>query len=67
MHQHTKALILVHHCQIAVSPDEADPYYWIGKTYEAMGKKEDARNNYQSALNLDKDMAEAREGLDRVK
>lgn len=50
-----------------VSPDEADPYYWIGKTYEAMGKKDEARNNYQSALNLDKNMVEAKEGLGRVK
>src|SRR5688572_11089745 len=50
-----------------VSPDEEDPYYWIGKTYEAMGKKEEARNNYQSALNLNKEMVEAKAGLDRVK
>ena len=51
---------------LQISIDEADPYYWIGKTYEAMGKKEDARNNYQSALNLDKDMAEAREGCSNI-
>ena len=49
-----------------VSPDEPFPYYWIGKTYEAMGNKQEARLNYQRACGLDKYFEEACEAAARM-
>lgn len=50
-----------------VFPDEADPYYWLGKTQEATGKKDKARLDYQRAYGLDKSFTEAKEAVDRLK
>jgi tetratricopeptide (TPR) repeat protein len=50
-----------------VFPDEADPYYWLGKTQEATGNKDEARLNYQRAYGLDKSFTEAKEAADRLK
>lgn len=45
----------------------ADAYYWVGKCYEAQGKKQEAALEYERTLALDKDFAEAKEALKRVK
>lgn len=52
---------------LTISPKYADGYYWVGKCLETMGDKEQANLNYQKALGLDKNMKEAREGLERTK
>ena len=48
---------------IKVDPTYAESFYWIGKTYEAMGNKEDAKLNYERAYGLDKTMDKAKEKL----
>jgi tetratricopeptide (TPR) repeat protein len=50
-----------------VFPSEALPYYWIGKTQQALGKREEARSNYQRAYGLDKTLTEAKDSADRLK
>jgi tetratricopeptide (TPR) repeat protein len=52
---------------LTISPKHADGYYWLGKCLEALGDREQANLNYQKALGLDKDMKEAREGLERTR
>jgi tetratricopeptide (TPR) repeat protein len=52
---------------LKVSATYADAYYWLGKSQEAMGKKEDAVLNYQRAYGLDKSLSEAKEAADRLK
>jgi tetratricopeptide (TPR) repeat protein len=49
-----------------VSNTDADTYFWMARCYEATGKLQDARENYQRALALDRDFSEAREGLKRI-
>lgn len=49
-----------------VSPSTADFFFWIGKTQEAQGHKEDAKLNYQRAYTLDKTMTEAKQAADRL-
>lgn len=49
-----------------VSNTDADTYYWIGRCYEATGKKEEAITNYQRALALDNSFSEARKALRRL-
>ncbi len=51
---------------ISVSPDEADPYYWLGKTWEAMGNPAEAKLNYQRAYGLDKSLTEAKEAAEKL-
>ena len=41
-------------------------YYWMGKCYEKLGRKEEAIQNYQTALLYDKNFIEAREALDKL-
>ncbi len=41
-------------------------YYWMGKCYEKLNKKDEAIQSYQNALLYDKDFIEAREALDRL-
>jgi tetratricopeptide (TPR) repeat protein len=45
----------------------ADAYFWIGKCYEAQGKKQEAALEYERAVALDKDFKEAKEGMARMK
>ena len=52
---------------LKVSAAYADAYYWLGKCQEAVGKKEDARLNYQRAYGLDKSLIEAKEAAERLK
>ena len=49
-----------------ISPKFPDAYFWMGKTQEAMGQKEEAKLNYQRAYSLDKTFAEAKEAADRI-
>jgi len=58
--------ISVFQLALKISATNADAYYWLGKSEEAMGKKEDARLNYQRAYGLDKSLTEAKEGADRL-
>lgn len=39
-------------------------FYWMGRCYEKLGKKQDAIQSYQTALLYDKNYQEAREALD---
>ena len=50
-----------------VFPSEALPYYWIGKSQQALGNKDEARLNYQRAYGLDKTLTEAKDSADRLK
>lgn len=49
-----------------ISPTYADSYYWAGKCEEALGKKKEAKLNYQRAYGLDKKLREAKEAADRL-
>lgn len=49
-----------------ISPDEADPYYWLAKTQEKEGKREEAKLNYQRAYGLDKTLVEAKQAAERM-
>jgi tetratricopeptide (TPR) repeat protein len=50
-----------------VSPTYANAYYWLAKTKEAMGDKQEAKLDYQRAYGLDKTMKEAKEAAERLK
>lgn len=50
-----------------VFPSESLPYFWLGKTQQALGDKNEARLNYQRALGLDKTFTEAKDSADRLK
>jgi tetratricopeptide (TPR) repeat protein len=41
-------------------------YFWMGKCYEKLNRKNDAIESYQTALLYDKDYTEARNALDRI-
>ncbi len=41
-------------------------YYWLGKCYEKLNKKDKAIQSYQNALLYDKDYTEARQALNRL-
>lgn len=45
----------------------ADACYWTGRCYEAIGKKEEALDYYYQAVMFDRDFAEAKEGIKRLK
>ena len=49
-----------------VSATFPDAYFWIGKCQEAMGRKEEAKLNYQRAYGLDKTFTEAKEAADKL-
>ncbi|MDB5208532.1 MAG: hypothetical protein JWR72_3607 [Flavisolibacter sp.] len=49
-----------------VSPATADFYFWVAKTQEAMGNRQDAKTNYERAYALDKTMSEAKEAAERL-
>lgn len=50
-----------------VFPSESLPYFWLGKTQQATGNKNEARLNYQRAYGLDKTFTEAKDSADRLK
>jgi tetratricopeptide (TPR) repeat protein len=47
-------------------PHYAPAYLWKGRAFEAMGKMDEAANEYQTALHADANLAAAKEALDRV-
>lgn len=49
-----------------VAPTDASVYYWLGKTKEASGNKQEAKLDYQRAFGLDKTLTEAKEAADRL-
>ncbi len=50
-----------------VSNTNADTYYWLGRCYEELKDKEQAKENYGRALSLDRDLVEAEDGIERLK
>jgi tetratricopeptide (TPR) repeat protein len=50
-----------------VSNTNADAYFWMARSYEAIGKKNEAIRNYERAISLDRNFGEAWEGLQRLK
>lgn len=51
---------------IEIRPTYADAFYWLGKTYEQKGSKENAIKEYQRALVLDPSILEAKQALQRL-
>lgn len=45
---------------------DAEPYYWLGKTQEAMGDTSHAKLNYERAYGLDHSLTEANEAAKRL-
>ncbi len=41
-------------------------YYWLGRCYEKLGKKKEAIENYQQALQIDPDYLEAKDALGKL-
>jgi tetratricopeptide (TPR) repeat protein len=52
---------------VTVANTNPDAYFWMARCYEAMNNKDLAIANYERALALDKQFAEAAEGLRRLK
>lgn len=50
-----------------IAPRDADAYYWQGRCYEKIGKKEDAMDNYIRAYSLDRTFTEAKEHIDNLR
>ncbi|MEP7279298.1 MAG: tetratricopeptide repeat protein [Bacteroidota bacterium] len=50
-----------------ISYTNADNYYWTGRCYEAIGKKEEAIDYYFKALTFDRNFTEAKEAIKRLK
>lgn len=50
-----------------VFPSDGEPYYWLGKTQEAVNDKSNAKLNYQRAYGLDHSLKEAKEAAARLK
>ncbi len=49
-----------------VSNTNADAWYWLGRTYEAMGNNEEAARNYERTISLEPDFAEAKQRLRKL-
>lgn len=62
-----KEALAIFNLAATVSNAYADAYYWQAKCYEAMNNKKDALINYEKALALDKNLVEAKQGMERVK
>ncbi|MCW3117337.1 MAG: hypothetical protein JWM28_1419 [Chitinophagaceae bacterium] len=51
----------------SVSPAYADAYYWTGKCLQALGQKDEAKENYRRAYGFDKTLTEAKDSADKIK
>jgi tetratricopeptide (TPR) repeat protein len=51
---------------LTVSPATAEFHYWIGKTEQALGNKQEAKLAYQRAYGLDKSLTEAKEAAKKL-
>lgn len=49
-----------------ISATFPDAYYWMGRSQEALGQKEEAKLNYQRAYGLDNSFTEAKEAANRL-
>ncbi|HSK11662.1 MAG TPA: tetratricopeptide repeat protein [Phnomibacter sp.] len=52
---------------IRVNKSNAEAWYWLGKSAEALGKKEKALEYYARAYSLDRSLTEARRAIERSK
>ena len=50
-----------------IAPRDADAYYWQGRCFEKIGKKEDAMDNYIRAYSLDRTFTEAKQHIDNLR
>jgi tetratricopeptide (TPR) repeat protein len=55
------------HLATTVSNTDPDAYYWMGRCYEVINKKEEAIAFYERAVALDKNFKEAKEAIKRLK
>jgi len=55
------------HMATTVSNTDPDGYYWMGRCYEVIHKKEEAIAYYERAVALDKNFIEAKNALKRLK
>ena len=55
------------HMATTVSNTDPDAYYWMGRCYEVINKKEEAIAYYERAVALDKNFIEAKQALKRLK
>jgi tetratricopeptide (TPR) repeat protein len=49
-----------------ISPRNPDAYYWQGRCFESIGKKEEAMDNYIRAYSLDRNFKEAKQHIDNL-
>ena len=63
----TKEALEIFRLASTVSNTSADAYFWMAKSYEALGNKTEAIRNYERAISLDRNFAEAWEGIQRLK
>jgi tetratricopeptide (TPR) repeat protein len=50
-----------------IAPRDADAYYWQGRCFEDIGKKEEALDNYLRAYTLDRTLVEAKQHMDSLR
>ncbi len=50
----------------AIANTNADAYFWTGKTYEAMNKKQEAIEFYKKTRGFDESVTEAKERLGKL-
>lgn len=50
-----------------ITPSFPDAWYWIGRCQEVMGNKEEAKENYEKAYELDNTFIEAKEAAQKIK
>jgi tetratricopeptide (TPR) repeat protein len=50
-----------------ISPRDADTYYWQGRCFESIGRKEEALDNYLRAYTLDRTLFEAKQRMDSLR
>ncbi len=63
--QHDKAIGIFNQA-IEIRPTYADAFYWLGKTHEQKGDRENAIKEYQRSLVLDPSIKEAKDALKRL-
>jgi tetratricopeptide (TPR) repeat protein len=62
-----KEAIQIFQTTITIKNNYADGYYWLGKSLEAAGNKQEAVDQYTRALALDANLKEASVGIARLK
>ena len=51
---------------MSISSTNPEPYYWIGRNYEALGKKDEAADYYKKTLGLDEHFEDAKKALENL-